>query len=325
MRRVAFVLLLVACGDDQPVDRAMTDSVSDTSSSDADAVDEPGDVEVEVAPEALAASDYCESIATSFCDYYVRCARMAVPDVAACRPVFLETCNARYEPLWSALADDGRLSLSRAGIDHCADYLAGVSCEQQQNDLDWECAGVWRGAVAAGGACGPGLESFVCAEGTTCVIDLDFCGVCTPLAPPGATCDLTQRCAPTASCVDGACVDRTRVGAVCSANDVVGCVLGAGCVDGTCRASSVVALGETCDQTHRCPYKSVCKGTCMETALDGGSCTTSSDCASGWCDQGSCVPLRAEGAACASAAACTSGRCDPDDHTCASIAFGCAP
>lgn len=298
-----------------------SDTSADVESDTSADVESDTSADIEVSDD-VAAADYCERIADSFCDFYVRCGRMAVDSVAACKPVFLETCNARYEPLWGALAGRAQLVLSASGLATCAAHLASVVCDEQILDLDGACAGVWRGLVAAGGACGPGLESFVCAPGTTCIIDLDFCGECVPLAPGGEGCDLEHRCPPTAICRNGTCENRILPGHACDADGDIPCVLGAGCVDGTCRSYAVVAVGDACDQDHRCPYKSVCSGgMCRETALLDEACEPAIGCASGFCDEGTCVPLGAAGDACDIGPGCVSGRCS--GHVCGDVSFGC--
>ena len=50
---------------------------------------------------------YCERLVGPFCDFYLRCGRMAASTAAECREVFLETCNLRYEPQYGALVAAG--------------------------------------------------------------------------------------------------------------------------------------------------------------------------------------------------------------------------
>ena len=77
-----------------------------------------------------------------------------------------------------------------------------------------------------------GIESFVCQEGTTCVLGLDFCGTCKTAVPLGQACGGEIRCEPEARCLDGLCAPRSRVGEACDAETP--CVLGAACVSGSC-------------------------------------------------------------------------------------------
>jgi hypothetical protein len=271
-------------------------------------------------PDEVPASTYCERTVDLFCPYYLRCGRMAVDDLEGCKQAFLEACNARYEPLYIDLERRGLLALSRSGITRCRDRLETVDCASQIFDLDG-CPDVWLGKAAEGAACGPGLESFICGERATCLIDLDFCGTCVPLAPADTACDLTHRCPDDAVCRDGACLPRTPVGAPCDAS--VPCVLGARC-DGVCVPPTIVALGEACDTTRRCPYKSSCVASvCEPLALLGEPCDPRIGCASGACDPAStrCVPLAEAGAPCTTPSACqsgrcTSGRCDPIAWSC---------
>ena len=264
---------------------------------------------------------YCEATVEAFCGYYLRCGRMAVESVERCREVFLETCNAVYEPQYVTLAEAGLLELSREGVEACEAHLGAVACEQQLFDLDGGCAGMWRGLSPVGGSCGPGIESFVCEEGAACVIGLDFCGECREAAAVGAACGDGVSCEATASCVDGFCVERAAVGAACG--DGQPCVLGASCAEGLCQGFEVVALGEPCDRSRRCPYKSECvEGRCEESALLGEACGEAG-CASGRCDGGVCVALGDVGAPCGSGAACVSGLCG--DGLCVEGPSACIP
>ncbi len=242
-------------------------------------------------PEVLDPTQYCELGVAVFCDFYLRCGRMAVPDVAACEVTFVEACNARFEPTYVALAEAGLLTLSRAAMDACQAHLATVECDQQIFDLDGPCRDVWQGQQVQGGACGPGIESFVCVEGTACVLGLDFCGTCELAVPTGGACEPGVRCGPSDACRDGICVPRPGVGEVC--DGTIPCILGAACgTDGLCAGDEWVTVGALCDQDRKCPYKSVCSGgACVETVLVGGACTSSAGCASGECSEGECVPF----------------------------------
>jgi len=251
------------------------------------------------------ARSYCELTVDVFCPYYLRCGRIVASDLDECRATFLETCNARYEPLYAALADRGLLSLSAAGIARCRAHLEAVACEAQIFDLDGGCDAVWVGQVGGGGGCGPGLESFVCDGASTCVLGLDFCGQCKPIAT--GACDVEHRCPDDGTCKDGGCVARAQVGERCDGGTT--CVLGASCDGGRCAAPTIVAVGDLCDQTHRCPYRASCSGRCVKAALLGEACDASVTCASGWCSGGICVPLLGAGASCSASASCVSGRC----------------
>lgn len=267
----------------------------------------------------LDASSYCERTVDLFCPYYLRCGRMAVDDLETCRAVFLETCNARYEPLYAALVERGALSLSAAGIARCAEHLEVVACEQQIFDLDGGCDAVWVGRVVAGGACGTGIESFVCDPATTCVLGLTLCGTCAPLT--GGACDVAHRCPDSAVCKDGTCRERPRVGEPCTGE--VACVLGADCADEVCVGPSIVALGDACDAARRCPYRSTCVGgRCAEMALLGEPCGAAG-CASGVCEGGVCVPLADPAEGCERHAQCRSGRCEAGQ--CTALSATCVP
>ncbi len=259
-------------------------------------------------PDFYPADDYCERSVDFFCDYYVRCGRMAVADVAACRVAFLETCNARYEPHYAALEAAGWLRLSRLGLEACAAHLATVTCSAQIFDLDLGCAQVWQGRRPAGAACGLGVESFICDADATCVIGMDFCGTCRAAAVIDAPCGGELTCEAAARCIEGTCRERVPPGSACDATTP--CKVGSSCQDGRCADYVVVALDEACDASRRCPYLSQCvSGVCRATGLHDAPCDAQRPCAAGRCVQGLCVDFLDPGATCSASAECRSGRC----------------
>jgi hypothetical protein len=247
---------------------------------------------------ALTAEGYCEAMADAYCGFYLRCGRMAVADEATCLTVFVEVCNAVYEPQYRALVDRGLLTLAPDGVAACQDHLEAVACALQPGDLDGPCGGMWRGLAPVGSACSYGVESLVCDAASTCVLGLDFCGTCEPAVAVGEGCGGGgPRCHDTAACVDGVCVARARPTDPCSATQP--CGVGASCVDGGCVAPAVVGVGAACDQTHRCQYKAACvAGTCVATALLGEACAAERPCADGACDGGVCVAAPAFSTGC---------------------------
>ncbi len=285
-----------------------------SSSEDAGAPARDGAVTDGAAPasDAIPAREYCESIATSFCAFYMRCGRMVAKDEAECRTVFLETCNAKYEPRYVDLERAGLLALSRGGVDACAAHLAKVSCVEQAQDLDGPCARMWSGSSPEGQPCGIDVESFVCGAGTTCILGLDFCGTCEKAAARAEACEPgTIRCAPDDACVGGTCVARALPGQSCS--DTKPCVTGSTCSAGQCVAPAIVGEGEACDAKHRCAYRSYCDaGKCVRASLAGEPCTSTRACASGWCDGTKCVAPKGEGVACGADAECSSAQCAGD-------------
>lgn len=269
-------------------------------------------------PEARPAQEYCERTADMFCDYYLRCGRMAADTPESCRATFLEACTASYQPHYVALEARGELRLTTAGLQACADHLATVPCGQQIFDLDGACSTMWEGLAPAGSACGPGIESFVCDGQSTCVIGPDLCGTCEPTVPVGASCE-EARCTAEAACVAGTCAPRGLPGQPC--DEEQRCVSGAWCDEGTCTGPTFVAVDEPCDQARRCPYKSHCiEGFCVEASLLGEPCGSERGCASGWCDQGTCAPFKHGGEPCTSGLECHSRACD---ETCVDLPGVC--
>lgn len=261
-------------------------------------------------PEPVTAAGYCEATVEMFCDFYLRCGRMAVSSLEECHTTFLEVCNGRYEPHYVALEARGELVLSPEGLAACRAHLATVECSQQVFDLDGGCQAMWQGQVPAGGSCGPGIESFVCDRASTCVIGLDLCGTCQPTVAEGESCGETAHCTTAAECLSGLCVRRALPGEPCGAAQP--CVLGTGCVEGVCQAAPIVGLFEACDAQHRCPYRAACiAGQCVQTGLAGDPCEVTLPCASGFCDGANgCVPLLAGGEACEGPGQCVSSVCD---------------
>jgi hypothetical protein len=284
----------------------------------------PGDAGAADA-DVVAASGYCEAIVDFFCPYYVRCGRMAVATVDECRGVFLAECHARFEPSYVSLESAGLLSLSRAGLDACAAHLDDVSCAQQLFDLDGPCATMWQGRQPAGARCGFDIESFVCAPGTACVLDVGLCGTCRTIVDDGGGCnEETLTCAVASTCEDGECVARSRVGEPCPAGER--CVLGAVCDDGVCAGPRYVGVGDACDNFEgRCPFRAECRaGQCRLAVAIGDACDATTPCdASGSCSGGVCVELVAQGGACEEADACQTGVC-AEGH-CSVIPGACFP
>jgi hypothetical protein len=289
----------------------------DTRSEDSSVTDRPVD-----------AKNYCEYAAEVFCPYYVRCSRMAVETEAECLETFVPACNSRYEPTYVELAARELIQLSTAGLSKCKTHLETVSCEIQVFDLDLGCSNVWSGLAKAGDACGPGIESFVCEQGTTCVLGLDFCGVCSPTVATGQPCGTDiGRCEPDSACDNGICVKRPLATAACTP-DGIPCVTGTWC-DTTaengprCSARSWSAPGEPCNQSAQCQYKSQCGGSiCIESALIGEPCDASVACAAGYCTaENVCAEMQASGEPCSANSQCTTGNCSAG--TCGPVKTAC--
>ena len=278
-------------------------------------------------PQFLEPEQYCELAAAVFCPYYVRCGRMAVNTESECLAAFIPACNSRFEPTYIAVARRGSLKLSNAGLSACKAHLADVPCEKQIFDLDLGCADMWVGTGPEGAPCGPGIESFVCATGTTCVLGTSLCGTCQSTAPNGTFCDADNqaRCEKNAHCYNGVCVARPGGGEPCEPSGVP-CVLGTSCVEGnagyTCMGRPWAAPGEACGQQAQCQYKSECiGGICAHTSLVGEPCENQS-CAAGYCaNTNTCQEMQDEGEPCSSpiqcrTSVCASGACGPRITTC---------
>jgi hypothetical protein len=265
-------------------------------------------------------SSYCHEIVDFFCPYYVRCGRIVSNNVDACRPLFLEMCQSRFQKEFEALAGANLITLSRRGIDACHAHLDDVRCEDQLQDLDGACSAMWVGKQPQGSPCGFDVESLVCAPSTSCKLDLSFCGTCTTTVAAGEACDGNVACAAGSSCDGTTCAPLKAVGATCA--DGERCVLGAFCQNNVCAGPAYMQVGQTCDQLHRCPFGSACQqGSCRLSAGLDQSCSGGVACHSGTCTDGTCKGLLDAGEGCDGGAQCVSGICQ--QNQCAPIPGHC--
>ncbi len=258
-------------------------------------------------------STYCETMMEAYCGFYLRCGRIVATDLEACRSLFLESCNGRYERWYGALADAGLLTLAATGIENCQTHLATVACENQVKDLDGPCVQMWVGAQGPGAPCGLGIESLVCEPGTTCVLDLSFCGVCRTEVGPDDVCDSNRVCGNAGNCQNGMCVARTNPGGACA--EFGDCLAGLSCVDNLCTGPSYVGAGSPCDMMQRCVYGTTCiGGTCRPQARLLAPCSDTEPCVASYCDTsagepGQCVPFKEPGDACTTSGECLFSLC----------------
>jgi hypothetical protein len=289
--------------------------------------------EPDAGPGGVDPTQYCESIVDIFCPFYLRCGRMAVADVDACKPVFLQACNAKFEPIFVSLENAGLVTLSQAGIDACKAQLDTISCDQQILDLDGDCAQMWQGTQKAGDPCGPDFESFTCGDGTACAVDASRCGTCKRVVPDGSSCEPDDvTCGSTSECseVTLACQARAHVGEPCAGD--IHCVLGASCDNQVCVGRTYPVLGAPCDLASGCPYASAClddgtgnnTSTCVETVELGAACSATAPCDSGFCDAAQtqkCIALAHQGEPCTRGDQCETGVCQ--GTTCSTVPSAC--
>lgn len=271
--------------------------------------------------EPLGASSYCEAIAPSFCEFYLRCDRMNVESQSECETVFLESCNSKFEAAYIELEEQGFMNLDTEGIAACEQHLRVVDCAQQVFELSGPCAAIWAGNQDIGESCGLDSEFFVCSESSECVLGLDFCGTCRARIAFGEACVAGEdTCGAEGFCDDGTCRARKKNGESCGETDR--CFAGSACLEGTCTGPSFVRLGDACDRDNRCPYLTECiSGRCEAAVLQGESCNARTTCATGFCEDGVCVPPKQNGSACSGASQCRSllcveGQCQPRPSAC---------
>lgn len=286
------LLILIGCGDS---DRSDVADAQATSTADA-------------RPTSLPASQYCESIAPFFCDFYLRCGRMIASSPEECHVNFMASCHSKYEAAYVELEAQGYMNLSPEGLALCKEHLDAVACDQHISELSGPCAQIWTGHQSVGESCALDAEYFVCDATSECVLGLDFCGTCRELVPLGGTCTPSDNtCGTDGFCSDNLCLARKRNGEACGDDDR--CLIGSSCLAGQCVGPSFVTLGETCDRKHRCPYMSECiDDTCQAAVLIGAACDATTTCAAGYCD-GVCKDPLATGASCSVGRQCQSGLC----------------
>jgi hypothetical protein len=209
-----------------------------------------------------------------------------------------------------ACAPDTRCTVTAAGSVCVPEGIEGGACRGQgaatpcDPGLTCTSQGRCERRLPTGAPC----ASDRCAEGG-CVD-----GRCTQGRPPGAACDGSLACAPSATCVAGVCRPVRRLGEACDAASDH-CLQGA-CTRGRCavtdrwrcdNAGTVCAASEhTCNAGYcRSPQL---RAYCADTSFAcpaGAACTANGYCATvpgAWCG-------RAEDPPCPSGAACEHGRC----------------
>jgi hypothetical protein len=191
-------------------------------------------------------------------------------------------------------------------ITDCADLQEPAACDN-----------VFRGTVAAGGACVTSAECVDrrCLFTDTCTAACCV-GTCEAVPPPaaiGAACDLlaSTPCVEGAFCLDGVCTARRPAGAACQGSSDE-CVEPAVCLypldgsGGTCTVIST-APGAACipNGNYGCGREDeTCNATtslCTKVVPPGAACQSSSDCVSyAYCDTaaGTCKARPKLGEAC---------------------------
>jgi len=108
----------------------------------------------------------------------------------------------------------------------------------------------------------------------------------------------------------GPCIGLAEAGQACG--DIVGCVAGARCLEGTCHALG--ADGSECTASVACTSGRCAAGVCTAKAGEGAACEADDECASGRCEfsTGRCRAPEPEGALCIEHTDCASGYCDRD-------------
>ncbi len=98
--------------------------------------------------------------------------------------------------------DDGTVELGdAAALQACADWLAGLDCDDVSFDAPSPCDDVFVGTIDLGGDCDSGDQ---CAGDAYCDSGAGACGTCTALEADGASCDPDDE---GSECLNGHCIE----------------------------------------------------------------------------------------------------------------------
>jgi hypothetical protein len=271
--------------------------------------------------DSVALDDYPAAIRDAGCRYLAKCG--LVEDLDTCRKINVGD-SPHFSASGRAAIDMGKTRYDGEHAQSCLDALAARSCDvtsESYRVLPDACREIIAGTQHAGAACALDAEciSLSCDVPGGC--NMACCtGTCTGDTAParsaklGESCE-TASCDATSFCDDGimTCVALKPADAFCVSPDE--CAFGLDCApSGVCAALPAPGAactgacrdeGTTCSATSR---------TCVNVALSGEACTTSSDCSAVYrCDATKhCSAGPALGAACTAAQRCGDDRafCD---------------
>ena len=258
--------------------------------------------------------DLAPELVNAVCALSVRCG--ALPDLAACKA-------SRSLDDGQVVADvkAGKVIYDGAAARACLDAATALGCSETMQVTTPEpqvCRNIFKGTIAAGGACFSNGEcvSQIC-DRTNCTTAMCCAGSCMPGEVVGLVAIGGDCSAPTAYCGDDAycnftftgttvtevCTNRTAAGAACDTTQPLGCAVGSVCIPDTAGAAT---------------------GVCRALPKEGESCSAMpvfgcDDVGHDVCDAntGMCVRKIAVGGACASGTGCVDdAACDPTTSTC---------
>lgn len=252
---------------------------------------------------------FCAAFFDAMCEPLAECGCSASA-VALCRQREVELCAGFPSAALVDAVAHGRMRYDAQAARALIDRMRARSdvCESFADAVDWrvrdlfDIGGVFAGSLGAGERCSVlGFELLSeCARGSCTPIDGTY--VCRTAVGPGAPCDATHQCAdldvPVTMDIavdrlslrcgeDGTCAPRIADGGRCMRS--ADCESGL-CEEGVCRSR---VLGETCSSSRECAsgYCSATERRCASgDAPAGAACESPAACASHVCVAGTCLP-----------------------------------
>jgi len=264
------------------------------------------------APPDGTSGDPCTDYANQLCAIEQSCNQLVFRntwwgDPTICRERRKLRCDAR---LTAPGSND-----TPARVNACVALLSKFTCDNYTDRAAWpETCEAPAGNLADGAPCGVGAQ---CRGGGCFPPDNSLCGVCTTLAPVGASCSASNvSCQDNLQCLAGTCVAYLREGDACRFVGTPLCAFGLACLgaaSGQGKCGKRLGLGALCDpMAFECNDAQglTCDDATNRCQVDpgrpaaGALCQLGQFCrADAWCNMGTarCEAKRREGEPCSNA------------------------
>ncbi len=282
--------------------------------------------------------DIPDRYAAASCEHLERClgSFTAILFGSNCADELSTRLQETVMPLWRAAIDAGTLEYDPNAAADCLDDLRDAACDAP-GVRGTACDDVFRGTVAAGGACRSHEE---CAGDAFCDVDASCPGECRARGGAGASCDDDDACMASLECIDGSCTTPLTIGDACDEdNDACGglstCIAGrcttiqnnlTAAIDASCdpEAGMLCEAGASCVLTGIDPGTRTPQWRCVGPSNSGGSCNLGfpDPCPDDqYCDadpettlmfEGTCQPLPSVGEACRDGGNFAARECEGD-------------
>ncbi len=241
------------------------------------------------------ASGFCESYATAFCDYEIRCGQVSSTGKADCVTYIRDAFCAGAVPS----ATKGYQTFDAMKGQACVDSLTAASCDSLTS---LNCDGLYTATSDTGGGC------FVPSD---CKNAADSCGgsgcmkTCQVAGELGKPCTKAGTCTAGRCDASNVCAPPGAIGADCRPFSSNECDATGACDSATSKCVALPSVGQACRSlSPRCSGATFCNGTTCQTRLSQGAmCSGGDSCEAGLtCDfsqnPDSCQPRKAAGSAC---------------------------